>query len=80
MRNVPEPEDMFTTRLEELKAKSVPASEIEAAITVHERLRTAQAICHSLVPGGYSESAMLALLKALSEQAQAERGGSAAKR
>ncbi len=80
MRNVPDPEDMFITRLEELRAKSVPAGEIEAAITVHERLRTAQAICHSLVPGGYSESAMLALLKTLSDQAQAERAERAAAR
>jgi len=77
MRNVPDPDDAFTARLEDLKARSVPASEITAAITVHERLRTAQAICHSLVPGGYSESAMLALLNALTEQAETLRAESA---
>lgn len=70
MRNVPEPEDAFVTRVEDLKARAIPASEIAAAITVHERLRTAQAICHSLVPGGYSETAMIALFTALSAQAE----------
>jgi hypothetical protein len=77
MRKVPEPEDAFVTRVEDLKTRAIPASEIAAAITVHERLRTAQAICHSLVPGGYSESAMLALFTALSAQAEATRADAA---
>ncbi len=80
MRNVPDPIDAFTARLDELRAKGVPETEIAAAITVHERLRTAQAICHSLVPGGYSETAMIALMKALSEQAQADKAEAAARR
>jgi len=77
MRNVPDPVDAFIARVDDLKARAVPATEIAAAITVHERLRTAQAICHSLVPGGYSESAMLALLSALTEQAEVLRAESA---
>jgi hypothetical protein len=60
--------DAFDQRLDVLQAGHVPPVEIDAAIAVYERLRTAQAICQALVPGAYSESAMLAVLSAISEE------------
>ena len=60
--------DSFDQRLDVLQAGHAPQVEIDAAIAVYERLRTAQSICQALVPGAYSESAMLALLEAISEE------------
>jgi hypothetical protein len=60
--------DAFDQRLDMLQAGHAPQVEVDAAIAVYERLRTAQAICQALVPGAYSESAMLALLAAISDE------------
>ena len=60
--------DAFDQRLDVLQAGHAPQLEIEAAIAVYERLRTAQSICQALVPGAYSETAMLALLEAISDE------------
>jgi hypothetical protein len=57
--------DSFDQRLDVLQAGHAPQVEIDAAIAVYERLRTAQSICQALVPGAYSESALLAVLKAI---------------
>lgn len=60
--------DSFDQRLDVLQAGHAPQVEIDAAIVVYERLRTAQSICQALVPGAYSETAMLALLEAISDE------------
>ena len=60
--------DAFDQRLDILQAGHAPQVEIDAAIAVYERLRTAQSICQALVPGAYSETAMLALLAAISDE------------
>jgi hypothetical protein len=60
--------DAFDQRLDILQAGHAPQVEIDAAIAVYERLRTAQSICQALVPGAYSESAMLAVLEAIAEE------------
>jgi hypothetical protein len=59
--------DAFDQRLDILQVAHVPQIEIDAAVIVYERLRTAQSICQALVPGAYSETAMLALLEAISD-------------
>ena len=46
----------------------MPQIEIDAAIVVYERLRTAQSICQALVPGAYSETAVFALLEAINDE------------
>jgi len=58
--------DAFDERLDIMQAAHVPQVEIDAAIAVYERLRTAQLICQALVPGKYSESAVFGLLQAIS--------------
>lgn len=60
--------DAFDERLDVLQAAHVPQIEIDAAIAVYERLRTAQSICQALVPGAYSESAVVALLEAICDE------------
>jgi len=65
---VHETTDAFDQRLDVLQAGHAPQVEIDAAITIYERLRTAQSICQALVPGAYSETAMLALLEAISDE------------
>jgi len=65
---VHETTDAFDERLDVLQAAHAPQLEIDAAIVVYERLRTAQSICQALVPGAYSESAVLAMLSAISDE------------
>ncbi|MDQ2734704.1 MAG: hypothetical protein M3Y55_06885 [Pseudomonadota bacterium] len=60
--------DSFDQRLDVLQAGHAPQIEIDAAIVVYERLRTAQSICEALVPAGYSETAVFALLEAISDE------------
>ncbi|MGZ5155375.1 MAG: hypothetical protein ACXWCU_18965 [Caldimonas sp.] len=60
--------DAFDQRLDILQAAHAPQIEIDAAIAVYERLRTAQSICQALVPGAYSESAVVALLVAICDE------------
>ena len=60
--------DAFDQRLDILQAAHVPQVEIDAAIVIYERLRTAQAICQALVPGAYSETAVFSLLEAISDE------------
>jgi hypothetical protein len=71
MKIVNEVTDAFDERLDRMQAAKVPQVEIDAAIAIYERLRTAQAICQALVPGAYSESAVVALLTAISDEARA---------
>jgi hypothetical protein len=66
---VNESTDAFDQRLDVLQAAHAPQVEIDAAIVVYERLRTAQAICQALVPGAYSETAMISLLEAICNEA-----------
>jgi hypothetical protein len=60
--------DAFDQRLDVLQAAHAPQVEIDAAVVIYERLRTAQAICQALVPGAYSESAVVALLQAICDE------------
>ncbi len=60
--------DSFDQRLDVLQAGHAPQVEIDAATVVYERLRTAQSICQALVPGAYSETAVFALLQAISDE------------
>jgi hypothetical protein len=71
---VNESTDAFDQRLDVLQAAHAPQVEIDAAIVVYERLRTAQAICQALVPGAYSETAMIALLDAICNEAALRTG------
>ena len=60
--------DAFDQRLDILQAAHVPQVEIDASIAVYERLRTAQSICQALVPGAYSESAVISVLEAICDE------------
>ncbi len=60
--------DSFDQRLDVLQASHWPEIEIDAAIAIYERLRTAQSICQALVPGAYSESAVIAVLQFISDE------------
>ena len=60
--------DAFDQRLDILQAAHVPQIEIDASIVVYERLRTAQAICQALVPGAYSETAVISILEAICDE------------
>ena len=60
--------DSFDQRLDVLQASHWPEIEIDAAIAIYERLRTAQSICQALVPGAYSESAVIAVLQSISDE------------
>lgn len=60
--------DSFDERLDILQAAHVPQIEIDASIAVYERLRTAQSICEALVPGKYSESAVISVLEAICDE------------
>ncbi|MEO8524048.1 MAG: hypothetical protein ABI460_04980 [Caldimonas sp.] len=60
--------DSFDERLDILQAAHVPQIEIDASIAVYERLRTAQSICEALVPGKYSESAVVSVLEAICDE------------
>ena len=60
--------DSFDQRLDVLQAGHAPQIEIDAAIVIYERLRTAQSICQALVPGAYSESAVFSTLQAINDE------------
>ena len=68
MKIVNEVTDAFDERLDRMQAAKVPQVEIDAAIVVYERLRTAQSICQALVPGAYSETAVFSLLEAINDE------------
>ena len=53
--------DAFDVRLRAMESTRAPQTEVDAAITVYERVRTARSICAALLPAGYSEAAVVAL-------------------
>lgn len=53
--------DAFDTRLQALDRNRAPKDEVDAAITVYERMRTARAICQALFPAGFSDSTVATL-------------------
>ncbi len=63
--------DAFDTRIEALKSAHASQFEIDAAIAVCERVRTAQAIGQAVAPEGASESFVMTLLDALSDEVAA---------
>jgi hypothetical protein len=67
----PEPSGVFEQRLASLRAAHAPQFEIDAAVAVCQRLRTARAVCESVLADSYSESAVLTVLDALSDEVAA---------
>jgi len=62
--------DPFDTRLSSLLKGKAPSFEVDAAIAVYERVRTARAICQALLPAGFSEASVVALAVELGRAAQ----------
>ena len=62
--------DAFDARLEVLRKRSADKVEVDAAIAVYERLRTAKAICQALLPGDASALALAAVAAELRSTAQ----------
>lgn len=54
MGSVNDMTDAFDTRLAALEKQRVPRDELDSAITVYERMRTARSICDALLPAGYA--------------------------
>ncbi|NUZ05022.1 hypothetical protein [Piscinibacter koreensis] len=67
----PEAAGAFEQRLAALRAAHAPQFEIDAAVAVCERLRTARAVCDAVLADSYSESAVLTVLDALSDEVAA---------
>lgn len=63
--------DAFDLRIDALKGAHASPFEIEAAMAVFERVRTAQAIGQAIAPEGASESLVMSLLDALSDEVAA---------
>ncbi|MGV8823992.1 hypothetical protein [Methylibium petroleiphilum] len=53
--------DDFDKRLEAYAKKRVPNDEVDASITVYERVKTARAILQSLLPGAFSDASVVAV-------------------
>ncbi len=53
--------DQFDARLEVLACARVPNEEVDAAVTVYERLKTARAMCQALLPGAFTGAEVVAL-------------------
>lgn len=62
--------DAFDTRLQAMQRGRAPRAEEDAAITVYERMRTARSICEALLPGNYTEAAVVALTAELGRLVQ----------
>lgn len=67
--------DAFDTRLEALqRSGKTPRAEIDAAIAVYERLRSARAICQSLLGAEPPAAAVVAVLAEISAEVHAGHG------
>lgn len=67
--------DTFDARLEVLHASTqCPASEIDAAVVIFERLKTSQAICRSLITEPIHHDAVLAVFAQLCAEARSGHG------
>lgn len=53
--------DQFDTRLAALDKRRVEREEVDAAITVYERMRTAKAICQALLPAGFTDATVVSV-------------------
>lgn len=59
--NVNDMTDAFDRRLEAYERQRVPKAEIDASISVYERVKTARTICESLLGPDFSEASVIAL-------------------
>jgi len=66
--------DAFDTRLAVLRRKKAPVHEIDAAIAVYERVRTAQAICKCYLEDLPTVPTVLALVSELGREAALQCG------
>lgn len=62
--------DVFDTRLLAMQRAQAPGSEVDAAIAVYERMRTARAICQALLPDGFTDASVVALAVELGRAVQ----------
>ena len=62
--------DEFDTRLGAMRVSRAPIEERDAATAVYERMRSARAICQALLPGAFSEAAVLTVLGEISLEAR----------
>ncbi len=62
--------DAFDRRLEAAERNRVDRTEVDAWIAVYERVRTAKAICESLLPAGYSGAEVVAVAGEIARLAQ----------
>ncbi len=53
--------DQFDRRLADMERSRTPRDELDAAITVYERVRTAMAICQALLPAGCGAAEVVAV-------------------
>lgn len=66
--------DAFDVRLQALQRSRAPSHEVDAAIRVYERVRTARAICQALLPAGAADASVVTLAVELGREAQSGQG------
>ena len=73
-KNVNDLTDAFDVRLQAMQRSSAPACEVDAAIKVYERMRTAKSVCQALLPDSFTEASVVALAVELGREAQLSQG------
>lgn len=73
-QNVNDLTDAFDVRLQAMQRSRAPTHEVDAAINVYERVRTARAICQALLPEPFSEAAVVSLAVELGREVQLSQG------
>ncbi len=70
--------DEFDTRLAAMNKFRAPKAEIDAAINVYERMRTARSICQALLPDGFTDASVIAVAVEIGAAVQAGQGPNSA--
>lgn len=73
-KNVNDLTDAFDVRLQAMQRSSAPTHEVDAAIRVYERVRTARAVCQALLPEPFTEAAVVALAVELGREVHLSQG------
>ena len=73
-KNVNDLTDAFDVRLQAMQRSSAPTHELDAAIKVYERVRTARSICQALLPEPFTEASVVALAVELGREVQLSQG------
>lgn len=60
-KNVNDLTDAFDVRLQAMQLRRASTLEVDAAIAVYERVRTARSICQALLPEPCTEASVVAL-------------------